>query len=164
MPRGIGRSGIAWIGIGCGVLWAASNGVDVLSVAESSHWPTAAGVVTASAVRPETLGVTMFRGGRVSLRIEDRLHVAYEYTIAGQRYTGTRFNILIPSTGEARARVHLRHAYPVGEAIEVRYDPDDRATAVLDTAIPSGRVFNVILGLVVAIGAWAATRPREGRT
>jgi hypothetical protein len=156
----VGRSWLAWIAILGGALWAASCAVDLLRLYETTRWPRTAGVITTTAVVPETSGVD--RIGRSTRRhVEDRLHMTYAYTVAGQSFTGTQFNMLMPSPHWDIDRA--RRTYPVGQQVEVRYDPDNHAIAVLDSSVHGGRVVELIFGLVVALAAWMVSRPRIKR-
>jgi len=143
-----------------GALWAVANAIDLLTVRETSHWPVAPGSVIASAITADTVGHAYYgRGGARYAVVERRLHVTYTYVVDGYRFPGTRYSILLPSKREATARVLSQ--YPAGAAVMVHYDPADRATAVLDTSIPARSITQIILGLVVALGTWAATRPHD---
>jgi hypothetical protein len=160
-PRGTGLSSLVPIVIVIGAGVAALNAMDLLAVAATARWPVAPGMMTAAAITQDMVGYTSARSGRWRI-IAPRLHVTYTYTVAGQQYTSSQYSILVPSTREATARALREHA--AGQSVVVHYDPENRASAVLDTSVPGGRVLLVILGVGMAVGAWAATRAREADT
>jgi uncharacterized protein DUF3592 len=149
------RSWIAWLAILVGVCWAAFNTVDVLHVARTTRWPVTAGVITAAVIRSDTVGVTITRT-RLAPVVEDRLHLSYNYVVAVHTYTSTRLSVLPATTRDATFRA--LDAYRVGRKVAVHYDPTMPSFAVLDTSIPGGRIFQLVVGLAVAILTWIASR------
>ena len=144
-----------------GAMLAISSALDLLSAVQTARWPTAPGSISASAIRNDTVGYTISKYGN-RRNILPRLHVTYAYVVAGVRYTSSQYSVLLPSTSDATRRT-LRK-YPVGDTVRVHYDPENPSSAVLDASIPAGRAVLTMLGLVVALTTWAATRPRQGNT
>jgi hypothetical protein len=153
---------MAWIVIVIGAGVAALNAMDLLSVATTARWPVAPGTMTAAAITWDAVGYASGRYGGHRRIIEPRLHVTYTYALDGQQFTSSRYGILAPSAREATARALSEHA--AGQPVVVHYDPENHASAVLDTSVPVGRVLLVILGVGPALGAWAAARGREANT
>jgi uncharacterized protein DUF3592 len=82
----------------------------------SAGWPAVDGTVTVS--EPEDQ-----RG--------DSWKLAYEYVVAGRLFTGTVYAFdPMPIQGGEEVLRHIA-AYPVGAAVDVYYNPHDRAEAVL---------------------------------
>jgi len=143
-----------------GALVAVSSGLDLMRAVTAAQWPTAPASISASVISNDTVGYT---AGRLRTRrlLVPRLHVTYTYVVAGERYTSSQYSVLAAAVGVATLRTLRR--YPVGDTVRVHYDPENRSTAVLDASIPGGRVVQALFGLIVAVGTWAATRPRHRR-
>jgi len=72
-----------------------------------------------------------------------RAQVKYEYTVSGTRYFGDRISFdFWPNESEQTSR------YPVGRRVEVRYDPADPRSAILE---PGGHNGLALVGLAVVI-------------
>lgn len=109
---------------------------DWARAALSRSWPTAAARVLKSEV-VTTLG----KGPR---NIAD---VRYEYEVAGKRYAGSTIRF---SQGKYRFRDQAERVierYPPGAEVAVHYDPDNPATAALETS--SGAALYTILWSVI---------------
>ncbi|MCF8475931.1 MAG: DUF3592 domain-containing protein [Pseudolabrys sp.] len=120
-------------------------------------------------------------GTVVSASVAERVHeseisfsyyiprVRYEYELNGIRCQGAVVRAGLDDVGylrEERARDHIA-LYPVGTKIQVRYDPRDPKTVVLETEQP-GNVVKALTGAacfaglglsVAAIVAWSARVP-----
>ena len=93
----------------------------------SASWPTASGWVYSSSLGRDS---TRIRGGSY-----DILHVAdvkYRYSVGGKAYESNTFTFGVPHsyTNQSDAVAELAK-YPIGRAVEVRYDPADPATSSL---------------------------------
>jgi hypothetical protein len=116
--------------------------------------PTTDGTITRSAVReePGEDGPTY------------SFDVAYEYEVAGKRYTGTRYSYDAVRTN-TRAWHAVRDSFPVGSRVPVTYNPDDPAESVLHPG-PTGFHLMMLWLLtpfnVAMVGGWVyLTRGRR---
>ena len=119
-------------------------------------WPHAEGTVTRSWT--ETVSRRIDPNDSLSpttTRIYVR--VSYGYVVAGTAYSSDRVTFF-PSTMshgfEHLAREHCDR-YAAGTAVDVRYDPGDPASGVIETRIPGASLFAVGLAalfLVVGLG------------
>ena len=118
--------------------WALARQVRALA------FPTTEGMVTRSGVKAD--GDT------------HRLDLAYDYTVGGRRYTGTRYCYSEMGTGAGAWR-KVSDGLPVGAAVAVSYDPTDPADALLRPGLTGFHLsmlwfltpFNVIM-----LGSWVA--------
>jgi hypothetical protein len=89
------------------------------------HWLTTPGII----VRAEAVQPTLKKPFH-------SLTIGYDYTVSGQRYTGTRVSdaelVIVPSQVETVLKDH----YPVGKPIIVYYDVLDPSQALLYPALP----------------------------
>ncbi len=135
--------------LGIGYLVAFVFGKPILDDAwASSEWPSVAGTIKESEVRQE--------------RHEGKLHhsagIHYEYQIDGQTLGGDTVwfggNFSSTDSGSARKTVNR---YPVGEQVDVYYNPEDPTNSVLEPGahLSSYAVFGIglaflFVGVVVA--------------
>ena len=120
----------------------------------SQDWPSVTGVVTKNAVRTDARTGT----GGSAARARYLPDVEFEYEVDGQRYNGSRFAVLEQPETERAAVLARLEAYPVGEQVEVYYDPADPARALLEPGTPGAMwipfVFGALatgLGVVVVL-------------
>ena len=112
----------------------------------SRSWPTAPGKIDTSAVSDRRT----YRSGRLWA-----LDVRYLYRVGGVDYTGTRLAFAPRWLGSQYTVDTLARRYAAGSAVDVRYDPDQPAEAVLETddQLATQRLFAVwVCLLVVAVG------------
>jgi hypothetical protein len=152
------RSWLTWLVIAFGALLAILSAQDIDSVVETARWPTTPGTIVASNIASEAIGTYI---GRYSshLMYANRLHLTYVYNVAGQQYTGSRWNALPPSSNQA-SHAMLRK-FPARRGVVVHYDPRDPEAAVIDTSLPIGKCIQLVCALLLMLGVWGATRPRR---
>ncbi|MGL4464721.1 MAG: DUF3592 domain-containing protein [Planctomycetia bacterium] len=146
-----GRLGL--LAAGLGVVPIIASIVTVAAGYASQSWPTAPGVVRASAVLLKADGY--------------HLDFLYDYAVDGRRYESRRV-----SFGERRVASSddvfegVLDAYPVGVAVDVYYKPGEPAVAVLEPGVRLLAFWGLPFGaLVVAFGLWtaySAWRPPSG--
>lgn len=109
-----------------GVVILTSTAVNFVYALLSRRWPHTPGTVLASRLESGK-GVD----GEVF-----RADVSYRYTVNGEEFVGsrTRFGDRIQLSWRGAAMRVVRR-YRVGTAVDVRYDPDDPADAVLEAGV-----------------------------
>jgi len=114
-------------------------------VEQSTIWSTAGGVIVSSKV-------VVIKGGEAGGRWY-RVDVAYEYTVDGRPYRGTRIRFGYRGDAKLDAADGLAATYHVGRTVAVRHDPRGPEQALLRTGDDSllGPEFKSRLGLVVGI-------------
>jgi len=117
--------GVIWAGIFLLIDVFIARGL--IEAARSEWFATTPGVVTKSDIK---------RGGRGSVRFE----VEYTYTVNGQQFTGTKYDMQPHFVGNAYFYA-ARDAHPVGTPVTVHYDPNDPATAYLAPGFRSDWLF-----------------------
>lgn len=126
-------------------------GRPVLRSWRSRAWPHAAGTVTSSRAEPRQPDGAGVAGRRRYVR------VAYRYTVGGREFAGERYSFFTDRIAHRREEQASEDArrYAKGTRVDVRHDPDDPATAVIDTSIPWDRgalagfsALFLVLGLV----------------
>ncbi|MGA0544456.1 DUF3592 domain-containing protein [Brevundimonas sp. VNH65] len=127
--------------------WAAARAE--ARIREARHWPIARARVVQSRINRNA------KGGRWAT-------VRYAYEVRGARHESSRLSFVQTNlTGDQADAVLAR--YPSGAEVEVRYDPDHPAYAVLE---PTGdvralRLSGVLIGasfLLVAVVLFASNR------
>lgn len=125
-------------------------------VRAASEWPSVSGKVVIS--KSESRKVKVIDSEREDgHRFEERnfANVTYEYSVAGQTYRNNRVSI-----GEDRGNFQVAETiarYPVGKIVNVFYNPNKRAEAVLERDMPEGAWgcigVLVVIAFVVVFGA-----------
>lgn len=119
----------------------------------SETWPVASGTVVSSEV-------TRYRNSdRQTFYAAD---VAYEYTVNDVSYTGDKVAFSEVNTSKPDSAQKIVDRYPVGQQVEVHYDPADPGKAVLETEVGigvwiqlGGGIFFVLIGLSAgAVVVW----------
>lgn len=113
---------------------------------DSATWPRANGSITSSEVRTD----------RVRRRTVYRPFIAYRFQVDGRELTGNR--PFFGSTSFAREEEARAYAakYPVGKAVEVRYEPGQPESCVLEPGPPRDGTFLLSIGVVCLLLAIAA--------
>lgn len=115
-------------------------------VRQSMNWERTTGTVLFS-----TVETRRSRSGRSGYSTAYYPKVVYEYHVSGQRYQSDRLNLGEIGLGFYK-RVEAKVAeYPPGKMIDVYYDPDNPAQAVLERTAPSGNVLLFVVVVIVAI-------------
>ena len=98
---------------------------------ESKKWPTVEGKIVSSRVAREEDSDGVSYGADIS----------YSYNIEGSEYTSRTFHVgdfIIIGSGGLKGSVERKVAkYPMWKTVEVFYNPDDRAQAVLEPGVPT---------------------------
>ena len=108
------------------------------------RWPTAAGRVLKAETREEWIprtGTTVYRPA-----------IAYEYEVAGRRYTGDR---LLFGDVDSVNRLDVEaivSRYPVGSAVTVAYQPGRPEVATIDTRLDWISLGLRALAMLVCLG------------
>ena len=120
-PRVLGCFALGWL-----LLWTAGTlladiqvGRTLFHQMRAATFPTADGVITRSEVKTTNEDGTTHRPD-----------LAYTYTVAGQRYTGTRYSSSEVGTN-TQAWHKIRDELPVGSRVRVAYNPTDPAESLL---------------------------------
>ena len=119
-------------------------------------WPSVPGRVQSARISSDTVATNVGKW-RNSPIVEPRIHVSYQYQVAGTAYTGRQLDLLPPSRRNARA--DLRR-YPAGTPVSVRYDPDRPTDAVLEAPWPLRAAVTAVVGLAILSVAWRLARRR----
>ena len=144
----------------------------VLKARASASWPSVKGVITSSRVATRRSRHKDSRG-YTRTRTTYFPSISYKYTVGGKNFSGTKRAFgESSSSNRAWAAGVVSHYYP-GSEVEVYYNPDDPADAVLEPGVTmSSYAVLIIGGLFVAIGVLGATgvflrewfRPSPGET
>lgn len=120
---------------------------------DAASWPETQGTVVSATVKTHTS-----RRGSQSVGQRDRLReyypsITYRWTVNGQTYTGSQYQIGANADSYYRAEREKAEAevakYPAGTAIPVYYDPDAPSTAVLVRDVSAGVYVPLPVGLVM---------------
>jgi hypothetical protein len=115
-------------------------------------WPTVAGKVEGSRIEKMA----------AQYGTKYRLALAYRYQVGGQDYEGDRVEFGPRRVGSEELIERLADKYLAGADVTVHYDPDDPATAVLETSEEMARqnqwVVWFLLGMPVGLSILAAVR------
>lgn len=111
---------------------------DLYFALRSKQWPTTAGTV---------IGVDIARssGLRGSYSAAD---VGYEYEVRGVRYTSHRIDYAGRGAGPMNAFKYSQR-YHEGQAVTVRYDPNEPKRAVIATGVRPGNFLRLLFGFAV---------------
>ena len=132
----------------------------VLKRKRSKAWPIAAGRVTASDVKVETRTERDDNGGTRTVQMYGA-RVGYSYSVAGVAYEGHLVDWIdgVETSLEAPAR-KVVEKYPVGQLVNVYYDPVDPKMAILEPWRIKGILllilFTVAFGVAGAVLLWFA--------
>jgi hypothetical protein len=120
----------------------------------SEAWPVVSGTVFSS----EVTSYSEYSNGRH--RTYYRADVAYEYTVNDANYTGDQVAFSEVNTSNPDPAQKIVDRYPVGQLVEIHYDPADPGKAVLETGVKigvwmqlGGGILFVLIGLGVGLAA-----------
>jgi hypothetical protein len=102
----------------------------------TARWDETTGTVTASSLIQVNDG-------------PDEAEIAYEYRVAGRRYTGSRVGYL--RFVSQRAAYRFLNDHPAGSAIAVYFDPRDPSSAVLQRGGVGTGVIMVAIGIALLL-------------
>ncbi len=125
------------------------TGVRAVRAMQAMRWRSVPGVIVSSEVRDDTLTVNPHRDGTVGFTTVRRFYVTYAYSIAGVRYSGSRFDALTPRGAELPSRNELR--YPTGAAVAIHVDPRNPANAFLEVPIPILALLTTVIALAIGV-------------
>jgi hypothetical protein len=98
-----------------------------------------------------TLGEIVISEVKISTTVRNRNtvyspYIVYEYEVMGQRYRGERVHMgyELGSGIQSWAAERLAN-YPLGKRIEVYYDPNDPANAVLEKSAPMNKTLRLVI-------------------
>jgi hypothetical protein len=118
----------------------------------SANWPTATGTITDSEVVASQNTETDDRG-RETVTTQYRVDIRFGYKVGGREFHSDNWKwgwtaiYNDPKTPQAIVAAH-----PVGKSVQVFYDPDAPATAVLEPANRQGSFVQLIFSLVFGLG------------
>lgn len=130
-----------------GLVFLIINNLNRKKAHKALAWPVASGTVTKTDIKEHTS--VDDEDGITSTTYEPV--VEYTYQVMGQPYTSRRIAYGASQFDKNTARQKVEQ-YPQGKTLEVRYNPDKPAEAVLETAVAGGKVFQVVGFLFLAIG------------
>ena len=103
-------------------------------VKATSNWPATRGRITSSKLESRK---------DVDGDVSEILYVTYDYAVAGDTLRGDR--ISFSGSGSGRSKQKLAR-YPTGAEVDVFYDPQKPASAVLERKLPGNVVMLPIAG------------------
>ncbi|CAN1724211.1 DUF3592 domain-containing protein [Hyphomicrobium sp. 1Nfss2.1] len=118
--------------------------VKFIEVRRTNAWASSHGrIVRSQAVQRK---VSKLEGSTTRSEIRNFAAIVYEFDAGGRKFTGSRVSL-----GEDLGNIGIQETlarYPVGERVEVYYDPADPAQAVLERTLPNGSF--LFMGLLIA--------------
>jgi hypothetical protein len=110
--------------------------------AASRTWPTVAGVVTSAEVEESV------SSDEDSPTSSFNPKISYSYQVGGVAFQGKKISFGAVNTGSRRAAEQALEPYPVGQPVNVHYNPEKPAEAVLNVEAGGTRLF-LILGIIL---------------
>lgn len=121
------------------LMWGiASSRSALLSV----RWPSVPGTVTVSTIKSS-------RSSKGGTTYGANIH--YTYSVSAKNYVGTRVTFVDVSTSNSSDARGTLARYPVGKAVNVFYNPNDPADAVLETGFTMGLLLPLGIGTIFAL-------------
>lgn len=113
----------------------------------AASWPTAAGRVTSAALKRR---VSM--GADNDLDHHDTFEpvVEYAFEVNGQTYTGRRLSTGGTASYDRRRAQQILDRFPIGGAVQVRYDPANPSNCALEVKSGGGTVL-LVMGIVFLV-------------
>lgn len=133
--------GLFFIG---GIVLLAIGAAQVRDTLAAQTWPVTQGVITDAFIE-ET---TRYRKGIETTSYTVR--VAYDYEVAGMRYSGDRISLGTIDKNESTAYRYLDR-FPIGASVDVYYHPQIPSRAALDTRVTGGSKVMIIAGGVMLL-------------
>jgi len=141
---------VALVGL-AGALWAARAHFRSRAQVEAARrWLDAPGKVLSTDIQQ--------RGGGSASRRTAYYYfplIHYSYVVNGRERQGSRLRFGLTSTRSRAGAAQILAPWPVGAAIQVRYDPDDPDQSVLEPGKAAGNLLlvSIACGVVFLIGA-----------
>ncbi len=137
-----------------GLFWTAITGAfdafigyNLWRQMQAESWPVTAGEVIRSEVKTSTDsdGTTY------------RAEVTFRYEVGGQRYEADTWRFGAWGSSDSSAARDVVQRFPAGAAVEVRYNPNDPSSAVLEVGVQGDDLFLLLFMTpfnVVMLGIW----------
>ncbi|MCP3465939.1 DUF3592 domain-containing protein [Bradyrhizobium sp. CCGUVB23] len=129
-------------------------------VREVARWPKTSGLIVKSGSESRSIVTHIEPGGhsdssqrrsRATTEVRNFAAVAFDYSVGGSHYTGTRISIRADPGNVGVAETQAR--YPVGKKIDVYYDPENPRRSVLERDFPDGAFQFMVLPIVFLVAA-----------
>ncbi len=116
----------------------------------AARWPMVKGHI----LRSEVTSHTETRNGRTTTYYAPSIE--YAYTLDGLEFHGARIALNLKTAGSPSYAEKLAARYPLDSLVDVRYDPADPTSAILEN--PAGTQWFLLAGSLIAfaVAAWAA--------
>lgn len=111
----------------------------------TGQWPSTRGRVVASDI---------VRSEDSDGEVQEDLRVAYDYAVAGATLRGNRVSLQGSGSGSSKAKLAR---YPAGAEVDVFYDPQNSASAVLERKLPGNFIVLPIAGTAFCIAGVLVT-------
>ncbi len=130
-----------------GVPLSIGGAVNFVHAKASMSWPAVNGVVD----RSDIVEGSGRRGNRTY-----KAEINYSYIVDGQRYHGNKCTTLETRWTSPAGAARVQSQYPVGAAVDVFYDPQDPARAVLEPGVTVS-IWAVLVGGLVSLAVGIGT-------
>jgi Protein of unknown function (DUF3592) len=132
----------------------------------SAKWPTAAGTIMDSEV-VESQNKETDDKGRETVNTEYRVDIRFSYKVGSREFHSSNWKWGWTAIYADREKPEaIVAAYPVGKSVQVFYDPNEPATAVLEPPNPQGTFVQLVFSLVFGAGGllmfWVFSKLGEG--
>lgn len=122
-------------------------GYNIWRQMQAESWPTVAGEVTRSEVESSSDSDGTTYSAEISFR----------YEVSGQPYEADTWRFGAWGSSDSSEARDVVKRYPVGQSVEVRYNPDDPASAVLEAGVQGMDLFLLLFMTpfnMVMLGFW----------
>jgi hypothetical protein len=129
-------------------------------VRETARWPKTSGRIVKSASEARSVVTHIEPGGhsdssqrrsRANTEVRNFAAVAFDYSVGGRYYTGTRISVRDDPGNIGVAETKAR--YPVGKTVDVFYDPKDPIRSVLERDFPENAFRFMVLLIIFLVAA-----------
>ncbi|SHL57936.1 Protein of unknown function [Bradyrhizobium lablabi] len=132
----------------------------------SAKWPTAAGTITDSEVI-ESQNTETDDKGRETVNTEYRVDIRFAYKVGLREFHSSNWKWGWTAIYRNREKPEkIVAAHPAGKSVQVFYDPNEPATAVLEPANPQGTFVQFVFSFVFGGGGllmfWVLSKLGEG--
>jgi len=126
---------------------------------DSESWPKTTGLIVKSSVEPGFSRV----GAKNNYMYVVRPKVTYEYEVHGKNYSSSQLALVEHDSANEKLARGKAEKYPLGQHVEVYYNPRKPEFAVLEVGDPTGGKLPygiTIFGILLAISAvvWICAR------
>lgn len=116
---------------------------------QTKSWPSTQGTITNSQLRKSKRRT---KNGVVTMYSAD---IAYQYTLLGQQYSGTKIKWLDHRSSSQNPHQKLLDKYPLDAQVQVFYKPSKPSICVLEPGFSNGNVI-VFLFFLISLGSMTA--------